>query len=192
MLTKLAYSDSTLNRGDSTLTYSVWYFTANGLYDPDPILGTGSVGGFLQYSALYRTYLVTHLGINWSVANNEGFPIIVGFGLATFDIASSLNSAAKCLNFLENGYTTGPKILSTSGGADRLSLSTKVNLGQFFGNEAQYHDSGEFSGLVSGNPASTLYLVFVSVADYGMDKGVTQGLDLQFTTKWYNRQDPFV
>ncbi len=189
---RLNYIDSDMKR-TAAAPFLCFRYRANSLYDPDPLVLSGAVSGFAELANLYKIYRVIHTGFEWTVSNNEDFPVIVGVVYSTSDLASSIASADDALNALENGYSSRSKLLSAKGGQDRLQIQGDLDLYKLVGNKQYFDASSEFGALTSANPTAILYINFIVVSTGGsnLTNGVSQGLQLRFTTKFYDRVTNF-
>jgi len=139
----LSYTDNTIARNHATFTFLAFRFRLNGLYDPDPALGSGGISGFLEWSNLYRKYLVTKVRIKWDVTNLEAFPITICFCPSNYDINSLITDSSTALDM---GEMTGGQVrqLSQAGGMDRNRIDTTVILSRFWGAGGEYLESSFF------------------------------------------------
>ena len=74
----LRYCDSTYVRNNPGGNFLVYSFRINDLYDPDPIILSGSVSGFKELMQFYSYYRVLSVNIGVHITNNETFSIMYG------------------------------------------------------------------------------------------------------------------
>lgn len=162
----------------------------NGLYDPDPALGSGSISGFGEWSNLYRKYLVLKVRIKWDVTNLEAFPITICFCPSNFDISSLITDSSTALDI---GEMNGGQVrqLSQAGGMDRNRIDVVVNLSRFWGARGEFLDSSFFSGTGLANPTNLIFGQFAVASSTALVNGINSTLKLIFTVRWYSRQTPF-
>jgi len=186
----LAYTDNTISRNHATFTFLAFRFRLNGLYDPDPALGSGSISGFGEWSNLYRKYLVLKVRIKWDVTNLEAFPITICFCPSNFDINSLITDSSTALDI---GEMNGGQVrqLSQAGGMDRNRIDVVVNLSRFWGARGEFLDSSFFSGTGLANPTNLIYGQFAVASSTALVNGINSTLKLIFTVRWYSRQTPF-
>jgi len=183
----LAYTDSTLIRNNAGNKYLFFRLRANGLYDPDPLLLTGNVSGFSEYSNFFRRYLVTSVSLDWQVTNLEAFPITLVTTASTFDIASVITTPALVLDQAENPFFVERK-LSQAGGMDRARLVKTVRLDKLHGDPKTYMGSMTYSGLGLSNPTNLLFLNFMVASNSNLVNGIDSTLRIRFKVKWFERQ----
>jgi len=190
-LVSFFYQDFSSTRLTSTSSFSSYSIRANGLFDPDPLLLTGSISGFAEQGNLYRQYLVRRVFIDWFVSNNGVAPVILVAAPSLTNLAAVLSSGQAIANLAEN---RGAKkfILSGAGGQDRGRIRMRIPLAKYVSNNFQYN-SGTYSGFMGSapsNPATLIYLNFCAYSPVPLTAGVTTDLSIRFETKLYDIQTP--
>jgi len=188
----LTYQDLSLSRAVSLLSsYFVYSMRLNGIYDPDPLLLTGSVTGFAEWGGFYRQYLVEAVTITWSVVNRENFPVIIVFAPSLTNLAAVLSSGQAVANLAENKFAQ-TRVLSAQGGQDRARIQVTIKLSSYVALPQQYN-SGIYSGFMGAapsNPSSLIYGNFGGYAPSTFTNGIVSDLKVRFHTKLYDVQTP--
>jgi len=188
----LTYQDLSLSRAVSLLSsYFVYSMRLNGIYDPDPLLLTGSVTGFAEWGGFYRQYLVEAVTITWSVVNRENFPVIIVFAPSLTNLAAVLSSGQAIANLAENKFAQ-TRVLSAQGGQDRARIQVTIKLSSYVALPQQYN-SGIYSGFMGAapsNPSNLIYGNFSGYAPSTFTNGIVSDLKVRFHTKLYDVQTP--
>jgi len=182
----MVYTDSTLNRNNAGSKYLVFRFRANGLYDPDPSLGSGSISGFAEYRGFYAKYLVEKVEVTWRVSNQESFPINVVSGYSESDPGIVLTTPSQVLDMAELPFVKTAE-LSAIGGQDRTVVRYLLDLSTCYGNRGEYLNSTAFAGFGNANPGNILYVFFAVASSTNLVNGINSMLTVRFKTRWYTR-----
>jgi hypothetical protein len=188
----LSYADNTNVRNNIGASYLFYQLRSNGLYDPDPLLLSGGISGFTEYGGFYRKYRVESVEVEWTISNNESFPVIIVFGAANSNLATVVTSSNDVLDLAENPYGV-IKELSAAGGQDRITIRSKISLAQLVGQSEYYNDINYagFLGSAPANPALLTYLLFGAVATKStFSNGIASMIRLKFKVQLYDRQTP--
>jgi len=174
----------------SVNNFLVRRFRVNSLFDPDPLLGGTQYAGFVAMSALYREYRCTHSEFEWSVVNNEAFPVFVGAVYSNIDTATTIATAQNARDLLENGYGTRSYALAAKGGKDLHSFTGKLALWKLLGNEREYMASPDYAALNINNPVQPMFINLIVIASTGaaLGAGVASSFTLRTTCQLFNRQ----
>lgn len=143
------------NSGLQTASKSYY---ANGVYDVDPSLGSNTVPGFPQFSALYNTWRVDETIIDFTATNGDAFAsqvVVAWLPNATYSATNS---------FLANRYAnrfTTHRILSQAGGQDRCRIHERMQMSNLYGDVDSYYGStANFCGTGATNPTSLFTICF--------------------------------
>jgi hypothetical protein len=191
MKVALLYQDFSSTRLTSASSFASFSIRINGLFDPDPLLATGSISGFNELGLLYRQSLVEKVLSDWFVCNNGAVPIIIVVCPSLTNLAGVLSSGAAIANLAENKWAR-KAILSGAGGQDRYRIRLSIDLARFVANYTQYH-SGIYSGFMGSapsNPTQLIYLNFCAYSPLPLTSGVTSDLSIKFFTEVYDVQTP--
>jgi len=186
---KLSYVDSTIARNNPGGSYLVYGIRINDLYDPDPLILSGSITGFKELMQFYTRYRVHHNEIEVSLSNLETFPIAWGLCFGQQNIIGTIGSAAQALNVLENGFTTGARILSGKGGQDRDRVVCKINLKDLVGNKTAFEGDLDYTGTINTSPAISLwcFVVVVSTTGASLTNGVSALSKFTYSSHLFDR-----
>jgi len=184
----LAYADNNINRNNAGSKYMYYRFRANSVYDPDPLLGSGAISGFSEYTNFYRRYLVTDIKVTWIVTNLESFPISLVMIPSTIDLATTVTDANDVLDNMENQWSVFRKV-SAAGGMDRAVIRKRYNLPAFHGLKKEYYDSMQYSGLGLANPPVMYFINFMAASTTNFVNGIDSTLQIQYKVRWYERQN---
>jgi len=189
LIRRLNYNDD-LTQKASGASYLVWRYRINDIYDPDPLVLTGSLTGYNELTAFYDNWRVEKVEVDLSVSNWEAFPLIVGAVFTTTDIVASIGSRTSALNYLENPHSTRGTVLSGKGGLDRLDKTLSLSVGSLMGNPKQYLAEIGYTGSTSSSPSLQYFVTMIVVAPSGtvLTNGVMQKCVVRYTTRFFNRK----
>jgi len=143
------------NAGLQTASKSYY---CNGIYDVDPAIGSNTVPGFPQYSALYNSWRVDEAHIDFTATNGDAFASQVCVAWLPNATYASTNS------FLANRYAnrfTTHRILSQAGGQDRCRIVQKMKMADLYGDPSSYYGSTtNFVGTGATNPQTLFTVIF--------------------------------
>jgi hypothetical protein len=183
------YNDPLYVRNNSGANYLVYAFRCNDLYDPDPLLLSGSLSGFKEMMAFYNYYRVLNSHIVLHVTNNESFPVLVGIVYSTNSLVGVIGSRDDAINALENDFSTRPILLAAKGGIDNETISVSLRPWLLLGNKAQYLAEAGYTGTVVTSPSIPLYahVIIASPNTTNLSNGVTTALNLGFDAEFFSR-----
>lgn len=189
IMRNLYYVDSNYVRSNGGANYLVYAFKINDLFDPDPLILSGSVSGFKEIMQFYLNYRVMNSKLDIKITNNEAFSLLWGIFFAPISYVGSLPNRDAALNTLENGLTTGAKILAAKGGIDKDSVQVEIPCHLVLGNATQYKSEIGYSGQGLASPTIPLYahLVIASPTGANIALGVTTFLKMEFNTEFYGK-----
>jgi len=114
---------------NNTLTYANRRYEPTFAYDVDPTLGSTSMPGFAEYTAIYRLYRVRSSRIKVTFANLEAAPVVVCLCPVNTDPgANTSNYANYFSSTLARTKTLGP-LTGNSAGNLSHAISTNVIAG---------------------------------------------------------------
>lgn len=186
---KLNYIDSTYVRFNGGANYLVYAFRINDLYDPDPIVLTGSISGFKEIMQFYTTYRVMDFKVHLKISNNEAFPLLYGYVFSQTSLVGVIGSRDDAINALENDYSTRGRLLAAKGGIDTEEIQSQVKPATVLGDQRQYNSELGYSGQGLATPAIPLYLNLIVASPSGsvLANGVTTALTLEFLSEFFGR-----
>jgi len=182
VLVDLYYQDGTETRNNAGGLVLSWRYRNNSVYDPDPLLGTGSISGFVEWAAFYDRYRVIEFSYDLDIVNMETFPVVVSAAPTLLDVGANY---ASTIDFPAFPYGS-KRVLGTSAGQGRSRLSGQLNLAMFEGSPAYYTDSA-FSSVITGNPTNVRYMNFGIVPQAALVNGVFISCRLGFRVLLYER-----
>jgi len=151
-LVDLFYIDTTFSRNNVGGTVLSWRYRMNSAYDPDPLLGTGALTGFLEWAAFYTHYRVVDFGYDIQLANMETFPLLVVCCPSATDLGANYTYTDQIPEF-----PYGRKnILSAKTGDDKCRFRGSVDISKFEGTTESIYDS-TFASAVTANPSNVRY-----------------------------------
>jgi len=187
---QLHYTDPTQVRHNSGTTWSVFTMAANDLYDPDPVLGGGSITGFGQWCGLYQKWRVDSVRVEAVFINKEAFPVSVFIHAGLENVTpTSLNT---CIDYSEMPRTSKVFVLgSTTTAISRCRISINVPIGVIYGSEREYIANENFVGNGGASPASPgvkLYIQFLAYSDSNLINGLYTNLRLSYKATFFDRK----
>ncbi len=187
---ELMYIDENFVRNNNADQYYVADIRINDLYDPDPLILSGSVTGFAEQMNFYEAYRVLSAEVDLQVINNENFGVNWGVVLSNIPLAGVIGTKFQGLSYLENGFTTGAKLLASKGGQDRGSAKFTIEMSDIVGNKRQYLAEQGYTGFGLASPNLPLYmsLIVTSPTSTTLTNGVTTFLKIVFRSQFFQRK----
>jgi len=189
MMIKMSYIEPTqILQGASQFLTKRWRITD--IYDPDPLLGGGTVSGYNEITKIYGRYRVLKHSFSFTVVNNEpSIPINFGFIMRVDDPTSSIGTVQDCIDSLETSPSTGPKMVGTTGGMSVYrSKIIKTDPGVMLGDKLNYMADSNWTGVTGASPSNNMYLVFIMYSVSGnLTNGCILSINQWYTTRWYGK-----
>lgn len=185
VLVDLTYPDTTLVKTNSGLPYLSWRYRMNSVFDPDPLVLSGSVPGHTAWSGFFEYYRVVAISYNIDISNLES----TGVDVVVCPTLNDLGSNYINTNELFGNPHATVALLSAKGGQDRVRLSGSIDLGTFYGSSQQYLGNDGFNSLVSGNPTVMFYLNVGAIGSAAFSTaGVDYRVSITYTTLYNKRR----
>jgi hypothetical protein len=186
----LTYIDGNYLRSNSGALYLVYALNVNNCPDVDPLILSGSVTGFKEWLTFYRNWRVLDIRHDFSIVNNETFPVIWGMVMNETTIVSLPANRDQAVSFLEGDRSSGARILAGNGGMNKDSWKKSYNLGKdIVGNSEMYRTSSIYEGTGTTNISTdiTSSLVVASTGGSNLINGVSTTWNLHMRVRFYNR-----
>jgi hypothetical protein len=187
---RLYYNDGSTVRNNAGGNFLVYSMRINDLYDPDPLLLSGSVSNFKEMMQFYSYYRVMHSWIKWQVINLETFPLSCGLVFTQSNLTGVISTLADAQNALENDFASEVKTISAKGGLDRTTFTVnEFNIAKLLGEELQYKAELNYTGLGLATPSIPLWVNFIVWAPTGavLANGYANSTRLSFGTDFFGR-----
>jgi hypothetical protein len=187
-LTWLKYVDGSDQRAAAGVNWGVWRLKLTDVYDPDPLLLTGGITGYNEFSAFFNRWRVISTHLSLTVTNRESFPMHFAILLAPSDISTFLSSRALALDAMERPGCIYHRELAAQGGMDRVTFNRRLNLKSILG-DAYTLRAGDFDGSVSSSPVRNLYAHFIIVAPTTVTtiaNGIFYDLTISYLVKFFD------
>jgi hypothetical protein len=185
----LNYVDGSYVRNNPGNNYLVYSMRINDLFDPDPLILSGSISGFKELMQFYSYYRVKSVHISHQIFNNENFAIIYGYVFSQSNLTGTIANRDDAINALENDFSTRARILSAKGGLDHEDISTSLSLPQLLGNSQQYLADYNYIGQGLASPAVPLWVNFIVASPTGtaLTNGYTVATTLTYNSEFFGR-----
>jgi len=185
----LNYIDAAYVRNNPGNNFLVYSFRINDLFDPDPLILSGSISGFKELMQFYAYYRVLSINVNFKIFNNENFAILYGAVFAQTNLTIALGTRDDAINALENDFSTRARLLSAKGGIDHEDSSFGLNLSTLLGDKRQYMAEQGYSGIGLASPAIPLWLNFIVASPTGaaLANGYTNATTITFKAEFFGR-----
>lgn len=183
------YVDNAYVRNNPGNNYLVYSFRINDLYDPDPLVLSGSVSGFKEMMQFYQYYRVLEFSATINISNNEAFDIFYGAVFSQSNLTGSIVSRDDAANALENNYAKGPFLLSEKTGMDRGTMRLRIKPSALLGVPKQYFADNDYTGTGLATPPIPLWLNFIVYTPTGavLSNGYTTATKLFFRAEFFGR-----
>lgn len=186
----LTYLDASPFRNAPGASFLVYSMRINDLYDPDPLILTGSISNFKEMMSFYSYYRVLDSSIRWSISNLEAFPLACGIVFSQTNLVGTLPNLAACQNAFENDFATPIRILSAKGGMDKTDFNLKpLSISKLLGVGAQYRADVAYAGAGLATPSIPLWANFIVYAPTGasLTQGYTNNTTLRMRSEFFGR-----
>lgn len=189
LIRTLNYIDSAYVRNNPGGNFLVYSFRINDLYDPDPLILSGSVSGFKEIMQFYSYYRVNNVSVSFKIFNNEAFAILYGAVFSQTNLTGTLASRDDAINALENDFSTRARIISAKGGLDHEDICFDIKPWQLLGDKKQYEAEQSYTGLGLATPSIPLWLNFIVASPTGtaLANGYTNSTTISMTGEFFGR-----
>jgi len=184
MIIDLKYQDSTISRNNAGAVYCSWRYRLNAVYDPDPLVGSGSITGYNEWAAMYQSYRVIGFRYEVTLVNMESFPVVVYLAPTLFDAGANYSS----INQISEFPYGRKNMLSMAGGQDRCYLAGDISIARLEGSKSVFTDD-YFTSPVTSNPTNVRYLNIGFEGPTTLVKGLLISVRLIYRTQFYRRQN---
>jgi len=142
------------------VSYTNNRYKMNSSYDVDPLVGSTTLVGFTELSALYAAYRVLKVHGFIDLCNNEAFPVVAYVG----PNRNQSDPGANSINGLEwpSNAMFKRHLLSAKGGQDRIRIPFSFNLPKIYSKQVLTDDN--FSASVTSDPAILVYMICGAIA----------------------------
>jgi len=162
---KLFYYDYGLTRSGTAGAVSNYFFTANGLFDPN-ITGTGHQPmGFDQLMLLYEQYTVINSKITAHIYDTTS-SVAVRTGIYLSPDTTALSDP---LQIMENGLNTTKVLSAINVAGYHLDFSLNCDCTKYFGNRSvrELLDDTSLQGTAAANPTEGVFYSIVAWDPFG-------------------------
>lgn len=170
-------------------TFLVYSMRLNDLFDPDPILLSGSVSNFKEIMQFYQYYRVKRIRVTWTVSNLETFPLTIFYVLNQSALTGTIATSADAINAYENDYRSDLVTLAAKGGIDTKEFRSQwFPLKALIGDIEQYNTLN-YSGNGLASPPIPLWLNLIAVTPTGVNltNGYANNMRIEFDSEFYGR-----
>lgn len=185
----LNYIDAAYTRNNPGNNFLVYSFRINDLFDPDPLILSGSVSGFKEIMQFYTQYRVLNTNVSLKIFNNEAFAILYGAVWSQSNLTGTIATRDDAINALENDFSTRARILSAKGGLDHEDINFELAPYKLLGDRQQYMADINYAGNGLASPAIPLWLNFIVCSPTGaaLANGYTNATTLSMTAEFFGR-----
>lgn len=183
----LRYNDAAYVRNNPANNFLVYSFRANDLFDPDPLILSGSISGFKEIMQFYQYYRVMHCQATITLCNLEAFPIMYGMVFSQTNLTGIIATRDDAINALENNFSTRARILAAKGGMDRATLTKGMSMNRLLGASLQYAAESNYTGNGIATPTTPLWLNFIVASPTGsaLTNGYASTTVLSFHSEFF-------
>jgi len=185
----LRYSDTSLVRLTSASNYSVYSYRLNDLYDPDPLLASGSISGFNSWCNFYQKWRVHHVSYAGTFINLNTAPVtIFTFASPQGTVPGSVGAA---INFQELPWSSPSMVMGPAGtSTQRAHINRNISLAKLYGNTAEYKAQFNYVGngtTSPSSPGSTMYLVVIAFSSSPLTSGIYTTSTLKYQSNFFDK-----
>lgn len=170
---RLTYSEVGNTITATTGTPNTYFYSANGLFDPN-ITGVGHQPlGFDQMMAMYEHYTVTSSKISVHVINSSSAGVYGAFALYLSPDTTQITTVSQ---LIENGQIAWKRLMPINVYGSMGSLSLDCNIPAYFArnsNKRQLVEDTHLSGDIAANPAEQVYFGILSFEATGASNTVS-------------------
>lgn len=192
MRRRMRYLDPSLIYKNAANSFFIREFRVNSLFDPDPLLGGGSVSGYGELSQMYNRNIVTHIRMRAVMVNLEP-TAVVGAYIIFRDVQPSLliTSFNDAISSAEVAPATRVRMLGTVAGQPKGNLSASIPLASILGRPLEYLTDVGYASNINVDPPQVLWgavILFAYTPTTFLTNGVSVALSLDFSTNWFSGQ----
>jgi len=147
-------------------------FSANGLYDVDPIVGSTTAIGFGELTALYKRFRVLSYHYEFSIVNIDTVPLYIYITNTNFDLGATFNQH---YDYARNAFGK-VRVLAVTG-KNTMMIRGSLSVRQIFGGNVTGSD--QFYGTDSANPTNLVFLGIAAQTATGV--AISTGVSVQLT-----------
>ncbi len=174
----LMYCENALTVTSNTGLVASYFFSANGVYDPN-VTGTGHQPmGFDEMMLMYEQYTVVSSKITVHYINGSGAGI---YGAAVLYLSPDTTSITSFSRLQENGFLAWKALYPISVPGSQTVLNLDCNIPTYFGRNRSKRaivDDDQLAGNIAANPAEQVYFVVGAV-----DAAGTNTVQLSFSVE---------
>lgn len=184
-----SYSDATYQRFNAGANYLVYAIRINDVYDPDPLILSGSVSGYKEKMQFYNFCKVNKFRALLTIANTEAFPLMYGIVFNRQNLVGVISNRDDAVNALETGVGTGTRMIAAKGGLDLERISCAIQPWKVLGNFPQYISNDDYACQIATSPAKQLFMHIIIASPSGVNiaNGVIGALICHYDCLLYDR-----
>lgn len=193
MARHMRYLDPIFILKNAAAAFLVREFKVNDLFDPDPLLGGGSVSGYTTLATIYSRNIVTDVAFNVRLVNIE--PGVVAGAYVIFRDAQpslTITSFNSAVSSAEVAPASRPVLLGPSGGQPKGSIvRKKISMSSVLGRPLEYLTDIGYAANINASPPNLIWgaLVVFSYTPLTLfPNGITASIEIDYTTKWFSGQ----
>jgi hypothetical protein len=186
----LTYVDRSTVRNNAGGNFLVYSMRINDLYDPDPLILSGSISNFKEIMQFYGYYRVLSTRINWSVINLENFPLNAGIVFSQSNLTGVIASASDAQDAFENDFCSRIFSISSKGGMDRVTVALPpLRISRLLGVGTQYLSDIAYAGSGLATPTIPLWANFIVWSPTGgtLTNGYANSTTLAMRSEFFGR-----
>jgi len=153
----LVYSEVALSQASTAGSSASYFFSANGLFDPNITGGGHQPMGFDQMMLMYEQYTVLSSKITVQAINSSGANIFNNFGIYLNPDTTSIVVPSR---LLENGLIVWKTLMPINLIGSYAALNLDCNIATYMGrtkNKRELVDDVNLFGTVAANPTEQVY-----------------------------------
>jgi len=164
---RLVYVETSLTVLGTAGLVGNYFFSANGMYDPN-VTGTGHQPmGFDQMMLMYNHFTVTASKISVTAYNNSASGLYAACGVYLSPDTTSITDAS---TLIENGFMVWKPVYPITQPGSIVKLNLNCNVGKYFardGPKRNLLEDTDLYGTAAANPNDQVYFVVCAFSETG-------------------------
>jgi hypothetical protein len=189
----MKYNDTVSILKDAAASFYVREFKVNDIFDPDPLLGGGSVSGYTALNSMYNRNRVISCSALIRLANIEPTATVAAYWIfRDAQPTTIITSQAIAQSAMEVDPATRPVLMGVSSGNPKATIRVpKTRMAAILGDTLEYMGDVSFAASASSSPSNVIWgavVLYTYTPLTLLTNGVSCVVELDFVVDWYSGQ----